>query len=413
MADGQLVLGGSAELLSQSDGGRSTVPGFDIEGTVPSWADPSIRRGVATLGLYGRRARMAWGASLAVSALPDRVGEPLTAGVDGLRVRLQRAKRREPGVLDPRIRPEDLVLITGADWSAGLVDILARTPTQSRPRTWVLIHDLLPVAHPELLCNDDLTFRFRLWLRSVAQTAEHVLFVSEHSRCDFDSFLADEGLDAVATSVLRPAPWPHDAQAAAQEPAIRPPRPFVVYVSTLERRKNHVVLLQAVRSGVRRGEPVPHLVLVGSWGWGTDDLRQELARDASLADHVVHLSGLPDAQMRWLVENASAVVFPSRFEGFGLPVAEAREWGTPVIAADIPALREVLGEGAWFVDPDDSGAWRDALVRVARGVRPQAGEPRHRSWTDAARELADRMVADPPASDAGSQGGGSPLTPDT
>jgi glycosyltransferase involved in cell wall biosynthesis len=391
MADGRLVVGDRTELQALSDGGSSSVPGFDIAETVPAWVDPEVRRGVVTMGIYGRRARLAMGLRLAASALPARVGAPVSAGAADLSRRMRRRPRHDGAGLDPRIGADDIVLVTGADWASGVVDTLRRTPASRRPRVWVLVHDLLPVSHPELLCNDRLSTRFRAWLRSVAVAAERVLLVSEASRREFDDFLARERLAPVATSVLRPAVSPTAAQPTGAPAVTLPDGPYVVYVSTVERRKNHVVLVQAVRSALRRGAPIPHVVLVGSWGWGTDDLRQELTRDAVLGSSITHLDGLPDETMRRVVGGSAAVVFPSRFEGFGLPAAEAREWGRPVIAADIPSLHEVLGPYAWFVDPDDSGAWRDALVRVGRGDRPPTGAAVGRTWVEVAEELIALM----------------------
>lgn len=387
MDRGRLRTGPTEELLALSDGYDSTTAAFDRPVVIPPWTDESARSAISALGLSSRGARLASGVAIASSALPGFLGVPLAASAGAVR-RFRNPLSDGRAVRIARdMRPYDLVLITGADWNAGVVERLRRQPTNGRPRCWVLIHDLLPVAHPELLCNDAASARFAEWVRGVAAVAERVLVVSDHTRQDFLEFLRGFGVVSPVITVLTPAVGGSESPAEPVQPGNEIEPPYVLYVSTVERRKNHIVLVQAARSAIQRGEPFPTIVFVGSWGWGTNDLRQELLRDSQLQGRIRHLSGITDAQMNSLVDNASAVAFPSRFEGFGLPVAEARERGTPVIAADIPALREVLGEDAWFVDPHDSGAWRAALVRVAEGSRPTVGHVATRSWDDVARDV--------------------------
>jgi glycosyltransferase involved in cell wall biosynthesis len=125
-------------------------------------------------------------------------------------------------------------------------------------------------------------------------------------------------------------------------------------VGTREPRKNLAALVAAHRAA-GPGRALP-LVLVGPAGWG-DDLPP--------GSGVHLLPYLPVDELRSLVAGATALVFPSRYEGFGLPGLEAMAVGTPVLANDIPVLREVLGSCGRFVDADDPEALVDALVTVS------------------------------------------------
>lgn len=125
------------------------------------------------------------------------------------------------------------------------------------------------------------------------------------------------------------------------------PRPYLLAVGTLEPRKNLLRLAEAYR---RSGLAASHdLVLAGRAAWGE--------RPAG----VVVLEGLGDAELVALYAGASALVMPSLYEGFGLPVVEALQLGVPVLCSDLPVLREVSGGYATFVDPTDTDALVDGL----------------------------------------------------
>jgi glycosyltransferase involved in cell wall biosynthesis len=144
--------------------------------------------------------------------------------------------------------------------------------------------------------------------------------------------------------------------------------PYVLWVGTFEPRKNVPVVIDAFAQAVEAG--VPHrLVLVGPPGWlGAD----EHVRSASeqIASRIVLAGPMPaDAELAALYRGALCVLYPSLYEGFGLPVLEAMAQGTAVVCSDVPALREVAGDGARFVAPDDVEAWRDAILLLLRDDR--------------------------------------------
>jgi glycosyltransferase involved in cell wall biosynthesis len=140
--------------------------------------------------------------------------------------------------------------------------------------------------------------------------------------------------------------------------------PFVLWVGTLEPRKNVGTLVRAMAELVRRDGPPLHLVLVGPRGWVDAGLVS--ADDAARLGPRLHVLGtVGSGELRSLYAAATAFAFPSLHEGFGMPVLEAMVQGTTVICADIPALREVAGEAAYLVDPVDVRAWTDALEKVA------------------------------------------------
>jgi len=171
------------------------------------------------------------------------------------------------------------------------------------------------------------------------------------------------------------------------------PARFVLFVSTLEPRKNVVGLLDGFARACAAGYP-GDLVLVGRWGWHTEAAQAALA--ASPVRHrIVHLDYLDRAELAAALRRAEALLFPSFLEGFGLPVVEAMACGVPVITSPCSSLPEVAGDAALYVDPHDPAAIAAAVVRLAgdpelRARLAAAGLARAArfDWAEAARATA-------------------------
>jgi glycosyltransferase involved in cell wall biosynthesis len=176
-----------------------------------------------------------------------------------------------------------------------------------------------------------------------------------------------------------------------QNPAVRGTarsrdRSFV-YPARTDRYKNHAVLLEAFAK-LAVTEPDVRLVLTGARGDAEQDVRASI-RDLGISDRVDRPGRIPEADLHGLIASAVALVYPSRFEGFGLPIVEAMAAGCPVIAAAGTALPEVVGDAGLLVDPDDVGGWTAALARVLnddslRSQLSRAGRERVRSLTPTA-----------------------------
>ena len=262
-------------------------------------------------------------------------------------------------------------------------------PPTARVPLVVTVHDAAPLVMPEAFTRRGVTFH-RQGFAAAAARARLVIAVSE--------FSADE--IATHTPVprdrIRVVPNGVDLEPATDagvEDARRAfaidDRPYVFWAGTFQPRKNVRVLLDAFA----RLDPgtVPHrLVLAGPPGWKPDD-GDSLAAQA-LGDRVRLLGPVGREHLFALFAGADLFAFPSRHEGFGIPVVEAMAQGTAVVCADIPALREVAGDAARFVRPDDVDGWADALRALltddaARGRLVAAGTERvgRYSWARCAQ----------------------------
>jgi glycosyltransferase involved in cell wall biosynthesis len=237
-------------------------------------------------------------------------------------------------------------------------------PLDSPCRYVVTIHDMtlsfLPQYHP---------LRKRLLVRPLipifARRAARIITVSEHARADIVRLLR---VPAARVVVIPEAAAPIFYEAAPAEQARVRERyhlrgPYLLYVGTLEPRKNLVRLIRAWHSLWRSGA-IPHqLVLVGGRGWQD----AEIYRTIQLLDcgDALRLAGyIPTADLPALYSAADAFAFPSLAEGFGLPVIEAMACGTPVLVSTDRALRDLAGAAALAVDPYDIQAIETGLERL-------------------------------------------------
>jgi glycosyltransferase involved in cell wall biosynthesis len=218
--------------------------------------------------------------------------------------------------------------------------------------------------------------------RALARNADRIVADTETARAEISSRLG-KSVDAIAVAGAGV-----DDEWFAIERSVAEP-PYVLAVGTVEARKDLATAVLAVErlSGLR-------LVSAGAHTAYAQTVR-DVAAHAGIADRVTLLGYVSPDQLRSLYAGASALVFPSRYEGFGLPPLQALAARVPVVAADIPVLREVLGDCALFAPCGDDEAFADAIERTrldAALVTPmvERGQMRARSFTW--RSVAQRLV---------------------
>ncbi|MGA2384158.1 MAG: glycosyltransferase family 1 protein [Gemmatimonadales bacterium] len=246
-----------------------------------------------------------------------------------------------------------------------------------RARKVVTIHDVAFLELPRAYAPVE---RARMtWLtRFAAQHADHVLTLSEFSRRSIaDRYGVDEGRITVTPcaadrSVFRPLDTEGRAEARRRT---RFAFEFLLYVGAIQARKNLLTLLRAFEMMRARRRDDLHLVLVGRRGWEAEEVLRFVAQKG-LGAVVHHLESVDTETLVGLYNTAAAFVFPSLFEGFGMPVLEAMSCGCPVVCSNAAALPEVYGDAALPFDPNapeelaaqlervlDDGTLRSDLVR--------------------------------------------------
>jgi len=223
-----------------------------------------------------------------------------------------------------------------------------------------LIHDLIPVRHPEFSRPRAVRRhlgRVELALRHAAQ----IVVASEAVKADLRAYAASNGFE-MPSVVVAPI-----AGAELGKPCEPCSTPHFLCLGTIEPRKNHRLLLDIWSDlAARLGEATPRLTIVGQSGPMTGTILDPLKRTPTLSRHVEWREKCDDAELGGLLSSAHAILFPSLAEGFGLPLVEALQAGTPVIASDIPVFREIAQGEATLLDPTDRQGWISAILDHAR-----------------------------------------------
>ena len=354
----------------------------------------SQREGLDAVGLLGRAAAGHLG-GLGRRAVPAGGG----GAADGLTV----------AAFVGSAAAGDVLLVLGSTWFHPFYgELVAMARERWGMRIAVLIYDIIPLLRPEW-CDQNLTARFRHWALGLLPQADILLTISQASARDLGRFAARAGIalraspqpipvgtgfsGSVASGSVGGGVPPPSAARGARLPAAGS---YVLTVSTIEARKNHALLLRVWRRLLDEmpAAAVPTLVFAGRVGWLVDDLMRQLRNADWLDGRIVLIADPRDDELAQLYAGCRFTVFPSFYEGWGLPVTESLGFGRPCIASNASALPEAGGTLARYFDPEDglgaarvirhaiedadgTEAWR---ARVAAEFRPVG-------WDESARGM--------------------------
>lgn len=238
-------------------------------------------------------------------------------------------------------------------------------PAGAARRRVITVHDLNFLHFPQYLTSESRRY-YNEQIQWAVETADAISADSEHTRQDLIQLLQVPP-EKVTTIPLAADPLyqrpvtPQAINATLQRHQLSPG--FLLFVGTLEPRKNIPTLLRAyARLRREHGRTVP-LVLVGGKGWLHDPVFETIEQ-LDLGTHVRHLTAVPTEELAHLYHAAGALALPSHYEGFGLPPLEAMHCGCPVVVSNRASLPEVVGPAGILLEPDDEAAWADALNRV-------------------------------------------------
>ena len=250
-----------------------------------------------------------------------------------------------------------------------------------------MLHDVIPLERPELVSAKDQRRHQRIVDRA-AQYASGLIASTAAAREAVLNALCLRGRSAIPVETVPFPVAPVFLENDGPDQDLREHDYFVV-CGTIEPRKNHHLLLNVWRELVRqRGQDAPKLLIVGSPGWGAGSVLAALERCRTLHNRVILARGLSSPALRQLIAHAKALLMPSFAEGFGLPIIEALAVGTPVIASDLPAHREIAGNLAVYRDPTDAPGWLADVCMFADGrkaaseIRRHVAEYRPTTWGD-------------------------------
>lgn len=275
-------------------------------------------------------------------------------------------------------------------------------PRRLRAPSVITVHDLAFLLYPRFLTSD--AARYYGQIDPASRSAAHIIAVSQSTKRDVTRLLGvpDDKVSVIyeaANTLTRPMDKTAARQHVKEKFGI--PDNFILFVSTIEPRKNLPTLLAAYSKLRDQYKSTARLVVAGHKGWLTKEVDQAVTK-YKLGDTVCFLGTVPSEELAFLYNAARVFALPSFYEGFGLPPLEAMASGTPVIVSNTSSLPEVVGDAGTLIDPNDVDAWTVALYRVltddalhaemsAKGLK----RAERFSWERAARETLDvyRKVA--------------------
>lgn len=228
------------------------------------------------------------------------------------------------------------------------------------------VYDLVWLVHPETMEEADRS-AFRRFAHRGLRQAHKIIAISESTR---RGLIERTGTPAEKIEVVHLAvngtftrrDRGESARFIAQKYSVS--SAYICTVGTLEPRKNMITLMQAVRMLRDRGPLRHQLLIAGAPAWGESDIRAAVERCGLTEKEVKFLGWIPEKDLPLLYSGAALFVFPSLYEGFGLPLVEAMASGTPIVASNTSSIPEVTEDAAVLVSPWDPAAFADAIAKV-------------------------------------------------
>lgn len=204
----------------------------------------------------------------------------------------------------------------------------------------MILYDLCPVISPQF-CSEGIRRTFNQHMRTMLVKSDVVLAISENTAKDAKEWIRSIGAGSISRTSLFRLGDEISAGIGIQPHGIRNADKFVLCVGTIEARKNHTCLYYAYKLAAQRGIDLPPVIIAGRKGWLANDIYETMLSDPDAKDKFIFIHDASDKELTWLYENALFSVYPSFYEGWGLPVAESLLRGVPSIASNSSSIPEI------------------------------------------------------------------------
>ena len=300
----------------------------------------------------------------------------------------------------------DVYISLGIDWDQKDMVLLYQLKQQIKLKVLLFCYDIIPILLPQY-CVTGVPDKFPKYFADAAWCADKILCISDCSRIDLTNFLKSVGAPIPSLEVIRLGCdifAERNEQHADVVEAIKRHR-FILFVSTIEGRKNHDILYRAYKYLLeKKHSDLPLLVFVGMQGWGVEKLMKDMRSDKRVGPFVRILDHVSDNDLVCLYLNSMFTAYPSLYEGWGLPVAESLAYGKFCLASNAASIPEVGGDLIEYIDPRDEVAWATRLLwyfhhpdSVAAREAEIVRRYRHTSWEQTGKDVmkfAENLAAE-------------------
>lgn len=224
-----------------------------------------------------------------------------------------------------------------------------------------MVHDMLPLVTPQYSAHS--TEGLNNYATEIYPLCHKLISVSKHTKKDVSDWLTDHNLKTPPIGVIRLGD--NFEIAALRQPDhtfFASNQPYIVCVGTIETRKNHTLLYYVYKLAKARNITLPPLVIVGRRGWLTENIYDLMTNDPETKDLFVFLHDASDEELSWIYEHSMFSVYPSHYEGWGLPVAESIAHGIPCISSNTSSMTEIAGDLISYFSPVSTDECLQAIV---------------------------------------------------
>ena len=273
--------------------------------------------------------------------------------------RLMRPKEVERA---PRFFPQDKMLILSGDWSDNIfATAVANVKTTEKIKVFLVVYDMLPAVQPAFFVPG-MSEQFSSYMKSIFKICDGILAISESTKKDIELFQDKKKLPKPALKVFRLGEDFVDKTPIKPRTSIEPGG-FLLAVGTIEARKNHQALYYMVREALKRGIELPPIVIAGKRGWLVDSLLYLVEKDEAVRKRIIFLHSSTDQEIAWLFQNCLLTLYPSFYEGWGLPIAESLYYGKLCLSSNSSSMPEIAGDLIDYYSPNDPGTMLKVIAK--------------------------------------------------
>lgn len=274
-------------------------------------------------------------------------------------------------------RKDDIALLAGRAWdNNGSMDVLEGIKVNTGIKLAYVVYDLIPIYQQHTF-GPGLTERYSQYLFRILKNANYLFPISESSHRDVLKYADELGITRlpVIKTVRLGDDIPGD-ETATTPTFIKDPASFTMTVGTIEARKNHTEIYYAYKLAASKGIELPDMYIIGSPGWLTGDIIYFIQHDADVKDKITIIHNVSDEELSWMYKHALFTVYPSQYEGWGLPIAESLALGTPCIASNTSSMIEIApAEYVDYISPFDTA---ELMNKMAHYAKPKNSQEKRR-----------------------------------
>lgn len=285
--------------------------------------------------------------------------------------KLKNIRQYRPKVMDStaafQFKPGDVLVSAGRAWDSEVyVAALESVKREYGVRLAYVVYDLIPIYQQHTF-GQGLTERYSRYLYSILKQADYLFPISESTEHDLRKFADEIGvLKLPKIEVIRLGDDVAEKESAVPPSFIKNPHSFTMCVGTIEARKNHIEIYYAYKLAAEKGITLPDMYIIGKPGWLTGDLLYFLQNDIDIKDKITIVHNVSDDDLAWMYGHALFTVYPSQYEGWGLPIAESLALGTPCIASNTSSMVEIAPEYVDHISPFDTNELLERMVYYAK-----------------------------------------------